>query len=53
MALESSPKHPPKTVEDRERVIVRFAGDSDAARATVGDDELDALLGAGNTWIVV
>ncbi|MEJ7892945.1 MAG: hypothetical protein WKF94_09915 [Solirubrobacteraceae bacterium] len=100
MALESSPKHPPKTVEDRERVIVRFAGDSgdgmlhfaardvltpgigcagrfsspigifrsvvrdspprsreltqrlDAARATVGDDELDALLGAGNTWVV-
>jgi len=44
--------HTPRTVEDRERVIVRCAGDSGAARATVGYDELDALLGAGNTWIV-
>ena len=41
MALESSPKQT-KAVEDRERVIVRFAG----------DDELDALLAAGDTWTV-
>lgn len=53
MALESS-HQTAKTVEDRERVIVRFAGDSGQGRRheLAGDEELDALLSAGDTRTV-
>ena len=48
MALESSPKHPPKTVEDRERVIVRFAGDSGDGVQLAGTRLTDATAMFGN-----
>ena len=47
MALESSPK-PQKTVEDRERVIVRFAGDSGDGMQLAGTRFTDATAMFGN-----
>ncbi|MEA2126397.1 MAG: 2-oxoglutarate/2-oxoacid ferredoxin oxidoreductase subunit alpha [Solirubrobacteraceae bacterium] len=47
MALESSPKQT-KTVEDRERVIVRFAGDSGDGMQLAGTRFTDATALFGN-----
>ena len=47
MALESSPRHH-KTVEDRERVIVRFAGDSGDGMQLAGSRFTDATAMFGN-----
>jgi 2-oxoglutarate/2-oxoacid ferredoxin oxidoreductase subunit alpha len=48
VALDSSPKKQPKAVEDRERVIVRFAGDSGDGMQLAGTRFTDATAMLGN-----
>ena len=48
MTIESTPQPPMKTVEDRERVIVRFAGDSGDGMQLAGSRFTDATAMFGN-----